>query len=512
MTGTMSTLVHEAARRFGERVAVTMLGEGGSATFEQVEERAGRYAGGLARLGIGRGDRVVLNLPNGIDWMVAYHAIARLGAVVVPANFLLTASEVAFIAENSEAQAIILPGGREAAITATLSEAGVELVRILHGEGGSGDATSEHLLDAPWLAPVDVAPDDLFTIGYTSGTTGRPKGAMQTHRAVFGSTAMTATIHVRHSEDRILTALPFPHVYGNVVMNTAFLTGLELKVMARFDPGKALAAIGREKITLFEGVPSMYYQMLAHEVMASAEFASLTRCTTGGQTMPVAKIDEVVDRFGCPLLELWGMTELSGPATTHSPYWPSRHGSIGLPFPQTEVRIADLDEPASDAPAGIAGELCVRGPLVTIGYWKNPEATAASIDVDGWLATGDVGVRDEDGYLRIVDRRKDLIITAGYNIYPAELEQVVAKHPAVAMVAVAAVADAEKGELATAFVVLRPDTACDAETLSIHCRQHLAAYKVPRAFVFVDDLPKTSTGKILRRALRDSYSSHLPRA
>jgi len=295
-------------------------------------------------------------------------------------------------------------------------------------------------------------------------------------------------------------------------MNTAFLTGLELKVMARFDPGKALAAIGREKITLFEGVPSMYYQMLAHEVMASAEFASLTRCTTGGQTMPVAKIDEVVDRFGCPLLELWGMTELSGPATTHSPYWPSRHGSIGLPFPQTEVRIADLDEPASDAPAGIAGELCVRGPLVTIGYWKNPEATAASIDVDGWLATGDVGVRDEDGYLRIVDRRKDLIITAGYNIYPAELEQVVAKHPAVAMVAVAAVADAEKGELATAFVVLRPDTACDAETLSIHCRQHLAAYKVPRAFVFVDDLPKTSTGKILRRALRDSYSSHLPRA
>lgn len=512
MTETMSALVHDAARRFGERVAITMLGEGGSATFAEVEEQAGRHAGGLARLGIGRGDRVALYLPNGIDWIVSYHAIARLGAVVVPVNFLLTPAEVAFIAGDAEAKAIILPGTRDEAVEAALSEAGIRPIRILHGAGGRGDMRLEQLLDAAWQAPVEVAPDDLFTIGYTSGTTGKPKGAMQTHRAVFGSTAMSATVHVRHGGDRVLTALPFPHVYGNVVMNTAFLTGLELKVMVRFDPGKALAAIGRERITLFEGVPAMYYQMLAHEGMASADFTSLTRCTAGGQTMPVAKIDEVVERFGCPLLELWGMTELSGPATTHSPYWALRPGSIGLPFPQTEIRIADLDEPVRDAPDGVAGELCVRGPLVTTGYWKNPQATAAAIDAEGWLATGDVAVREADGYLRIVDRRKDLIITAGYNIYPAELEQVVAKHPAVAMVAVAAIADAEKGELATAFVVLRPGTTCDAKALSVHCRQHLAAYKVPRAFVFVEDLPKTSTGKILRRALRDSYSIPLPQA
>ena len=219
--------------------------------------------------------------------------------------------------------------------------------------------------------------------------------------------------------------------------------------------------------------------------------------------MPTAKIDAVVERFGCPLLELWGMTEVSGPAITHSPYWPPRHGSIGMPVPGVEARIVDLADSTRDLPSGEAGELIVRGALSMEGYWKNDVATAETIDAKGWLATGDIARIDEDGYLFIVDRKKDLIITAGYNIYPAEIEQVIAMHPAVAMVAVASIPDEEKGEIARAFVLPHANVVLGETELLEHCRKYLAAYKVPRVITIVTDLPKTSTGKILRRALRE---------
>lgn len=493
----ISHLPVRAAARFGAAPAITMA-SGQTLDFATIEDRAARCAGGLAARGLCRGDRVVLHLPNGWQWIIAYYAIARLGAVVVPANILLSPSEVAFLIADAQAFAVIAPVERLASVRAAAGDLPFRAIP-LEGEEGF-----QALLSGPPVPPVDVAPDELFTIGYTSGTTGRPKGAMLSHRNIFASTAMTATIHGRRRGESVLTALPFPHVYGNIVMNAAFLAGMRLVVMERFDPGAALRLIDAERITLFEGVPTMYYQMLADPGLAGTDLSSLERCTVGGQTMPTASIEEVESRFGCPLLELWGMTEVAGPAISHSPYWPAHHGSIGLPFPGMEVRIADLEQPDREAPAGTAGELRVRGPLVTRGYWRNPAATADLLDADGWLATGDVAVRDSGGYLRIVDRRKDMIITAGYNIYPAELEQVLARHPAVAMVAVAPVPDAEKGELAKAYIVLRPGVATDAAAIEAHCRQHLAAYKVPRLYAFVTDLPKTSTGKILRRALREA--------
>lgn len=494
MQGRISDLVPGAARRFGDDPGFTLLG-GATTSFAAIERLVAGFAGWMAGQGIGRQDRVVLHLPNGLDWIVAYHAIARLGAVVVPANFLLTPHEVAFMLADAEARALILPENRR---TGALPQ-GLLVVAIEPSADGSCALPS-----ADPAAPADIAPDDLFTLGYTSGTTGRPKGAMLSHANIFASTAHSATIHVRTRGETVLSALPFPHVYGNIVMNAALLVGMRLLAMERFDAGTALAAIGRERPALFEGVPTMFYQMLAHADAAATDFSSLGRCTVGGQTMPAGKIAEVAERFGCSVCELWGMTEVAGPATSHSPYWVPRHGTIGLPFPSVELRVADLDDRARDVPDGEAGELCVRGPLVTSGYWRDPEATAAAIDAQGWLATGDIGLREPDGYFRIIDRRKDLIITGGYNIYPAEVEAVLATHPAVAMSAVAALPDEEKGEIAKAFVVLRPGAACDAADLAAHCRRSLAAYKVPRAFAFVDDLPKTSTGKILRRALRDT--------
>lgn len=493
MRPVVSDLASEAARKWGNKPAFAFPGIR-TVTFQDVEDHAGRFAGGLAQAGIAPGDRVLLHLANSWQWIVAYHAIARLGAVVVPANILLSPTEVAFMIENAGARAAIVPAAHF-----PFGPARPPIVIAL--DAASDAIAFDTLLEAPWHAPIAMSPDDLFTIGYTSGTTGSPKGAELTHGNIFSSTALTATIHVRTAADRVYSALPFPHVYGNVVMNACFPTGATLIAPARFDPAQALHDIAAERITLFEGVPTMYYQMLSSPAITDADLTSLSRCTVGGQTMPLAKIEAAAHRFGCPMLELWGMTEVAGPATSHSPYWPPRYGSIGLPFPGVEMRAVNTDDPSRPCAPDDPGELLVRGPLVTRGYWRNPAATAAAL-TEGWLATGDIGRIDADGYVWIVDRKKDLILTAGYNVYPAELEQVIAAHPAVSMVAVVGVPDEEKGELAHAYVVRhRDDPATEAEILA-YCRLHLAAYKVPRALWFVDDLPKTSTGKILRRALR----------
>lgn len=501
MHGRMSDLTQRAAERFGDLPALTMVG-GATFTFRQIDDEVSRFAGMLLALSIRRGERVILCLPNSREWVVAYHALARIGAVVVPTNILLSFNEIAFIHDDSGAVAII---GSPVCCALFVDVAPANPLILIHVSLDSPSSWNL-LLGGTRAAPVAVNDDDLFTLGYTSGTTGKPKGAMLSHGNVFSSMALTATIHVKSRGESVLTALPFTHVYGNIVMNAAFLAGMQVYILPRFEAGEALLAITTLRPTIFEGVPAMYYQMLAHPSMSTTDFTSLTRCTVGGQTMPVSKIDEVALRFACPLCELWGMTEVAGPATSSSPYWPARNGSVGLPFPGIETKIVDLLDPTSLVEHGEAGELVIRGITVTSGYWRNTAATEQSLDSDGWFSTGDIAVRDRDGYLKIVDRRTDLIITGGYNVYPAELEQVIAAHPAVSMVAVVAVADEEKGELAKAYVVLRPGEVCEADQLDEYCRQHLARYKVPRQYEFVDDLPKTSTGKIMRRALRPTVT------
>lgn len=496
----IGSLTEQAAARFGDAVAVVAGRD--SLSFNEIDARVAGFAGGLRAMGIGRDDRVVLHLPNGWHWIVAYYAVVRLGAVIVPANILLSLDEVGYIASNAKAVALISTGERCCAF-AERSDAPDTLQFVATGQGGEGMIAYDDLLSSPPAAVVNRAPGDLCSIGYTSGTTGHPKGAMLSHRAIHGSAAMTATIHGRQAGEVVVSALPLPHVYGNIVLHCTFLCGMTLVVMDRFAPATAIVLIGRYKATLFEGVPTMYHYMLAEPALRSADLSTLKRCTVGGQTMPTSTIEVVEAAFGCPLLELWGMTEVAGPAVSHSPYSPSRHGSIGLPFPGMEVRVADPDAPGRDVTRGEAGELLIRGPLVMDGYFDNPTATHEALDAEGWLRTGDIVRRDEDGYLYVLDRKKDVIITAGYNVYPAELEQAISAHPAVAMVAVTSVPDPVKGELAKAFVVLKNGASIDADELLAHCRSLLASYKVPRHFAFVDDLPKTSTGKILRRALRE---------
>jgi long-chain acyl-CoA synthetase len=375
---------------------------------------------------------------------------------------------------------------------------------VSFGDAPAGAIPFEELIatSAPRPDVPEPEPTALSTIAYTSGTTGHPKGAMQSHRAVYLNCALTGTMHVRTERDIVVTALPAPHVYGNVVINSLFMAGGTVVLMERFDPGAALEKVDRYAATLFEGVPAMYMTMLAHPDLGRFDLSSLTRSTVGGQTIAVSTMRAWEERTRAPLIELWGMTELAGLGTTHALYAPNIHGSIGVALPGVEVRVAAFDDPGQTAPSGEPGELMVRGPIVMQGYYGNDKATRETIEPDGWLHTGDVAVADDAGYFCIVDRRKDMIITAGYNVYPAEIERVLAGHPAVAMSAVGPVSDEVKGELACAYVVLRPGAMATERELIDFCRPHLAAYKLPRSVQFVADLPKTSTGKIMRRKLR----------
>jgi long-chain acyl-CoA synthetase len=502
ITADLGLIVTRAARRFGSKTA--LIAAGRTLTYQALDEMCERVAGGLHDIGVRPGDRVSLYSPNRWEWVVAYHAALRAGAVVNPINVMLTAEEVAFVLNDCGAAAIFTSGDK-AEVIAGLTREVPSLRRVISFDGaGDGVADFGDLLSSTAAAPevLRPTPADLSTIGYTSGTTGHPKGAMQSHRAVFLNTAAVFALHTRTERDVMLNALPLPHVYGNVIMNGTFMVGATLVMMERFDPAVTLAEIHRHRATVFDGVPTMYAMMLADPSLPGADLSSLRVCTVGGQTMPAAKMAEWEERSGVPLLEIWGMTELAGAGTSNCSYMPNVHGSIGFALPGTEARIAAIDDPGVTMPDGEPGELMIRGPLVMLGYYGNEAATRATIEPGGWMHTGDIATRDEEGHYFIVDRRNDLILTGGFNVYPAEIERIVAAHPAVAMVAVGSVPDDTYGELARAYVVLRPGaTVTEAEVIE-HCRAHLAAYKLPRSVRFVPDLPKTSTGKVMRRELK----------
>lgn len=502
MHWTLGTILPHAAMRYGDRTALVFQGR--EFTFRELDDLSARLASGLAQLGVSKGDRVTLYSVNCWEWVVSYYAIHKAGAIANPINVMLTPDEVAFVMDDCGAKIVLASADKQETLASIRGKCGVEHV-VLFGDAICEDTHrfSEVLATgAPDFTPVAVDSEDICTIGYTSGTTGHPKGAMLSHKAVLTSTAMTAVYHMRGVNDIGVSALPCSHVYGNVVLNAAIWFGMKLVLIQKFSEIEVLEAIQRHRATIFDGVPTMYMYLLAYPQRHSFDTTSLQRCTVGGQTMPVAKIEQCESEFGCPLLELWGMTEVAGPATTHTLYGENRHGSIGLPLPGVECRIADVDDISRTLPAGVVGELVVRGPIVMKGYYGNKDATAENISPDGWLRSGDLARMDEDGYFFVVDRRKDLIITGGFNVYPAELERVIAAHPAVAMVAVGSQIDDIKGEVAKAYVVLKPGISTAAEDLMTFCRQHLAAYKVPRAIQFVSDLPKTSSGKLMRRMLR----------
>lgn len=499
---TLAELLPRAAAEYGERIAV--IADGQPWSFTALDRLASKVAHALQRCGVGTGDRVSLCAPNSAVWIACYHGALRCGAVINPLNVLLTADEIDYSVRDCGARVLLASGEKLKALAARSFLPELYAAVALDNDGPDESIPFDAFVASQpdQFVPVSVRPDSLSTICYTSGTTGRPKGAMQSHFGVVFNAVMTGHMHGRAQGDVVLSALPCPHVYGNVVMNSALINGLTLVLYGRFQEQVVLEAIAKHRITIIDGVPAMYMTLLNHPALATSDLSSLRLCAVGGQTMPVAKMEAVKQRFGCSLLELWGMTELSGLGTTFFADRTLRTGSIGVPLPGVEVRIVDVNDPTQSLARGEPGELMVRGPIVMMGYFGNESATRETIEPDGWLHTGDIARMDEDGFVYVVDRKKDMILTAGYNIYPAELERVVAMHPAVAMVAVGAVPDEIKGEVPKAYVILKHDASATAEDLLVHCREHLAAYKIPRQVQFVSDLPKTSTGKIMRRALR----------
>lgn len=503
MINSIGDIPCEAAKRYGDKTALILPER--ELSFNELEALTNRCANALINLGVKPGDRVTLYSGNCWEWVVSYYGALKTGAVINPINVMLTPGEVEFVANDCGATVVIASHEKALSIAGVKEKSKVrELIAFGDEVLPEGILSFNEILAGSDedFEMGDIDPDSLSTIGYTSGTTGHPKGACLSHRNIVLNVAMTALMHQRNDSDTVVTALPCPHVYGNVVMSGAIQNGMTLVLHPAFEEKTILQSIQDHRATLFEGVPTMYMFMLNHPDLDNYDLSSLRCCTVGGQTMPVPKMEAVEQRFGCPLIELWGMTEIGGLGTTFACNGPVKHGSIGVALPYTEARIADTEDASKTLPSGQVGELMIKGGIVMLGYYGNEQATKDTIEADGWLHTGDVASMDEDGCVFIVDRKKDMIVTAGFNVYPAEIERVVAGHPDVALVAVGSIPDEDKGELAKAYIVPQTGSTPDADDIIAYCREHLAAYKVPRAVQFVDDLPKTSTGKVMRRELK----------
>lgn len=456
MVTTIGEILPQAARRFGDREAVVVGTE--SFSFTELDTLSNRVANGLVGAGVLPGDRVTLCGPNCWEWIVAYYAIAKCGAVVNPISSMLTTEEIGYVVADSGARVVVTSADKGSALD-PLVESGALSIAVVWGAAVPSATTSfsQWVSEADdTFAPVARDPGDLGAICYTSGTTGHPKGAMQSHRSVLSAAIGTVLMGARGRDDRVVNSLPLAHVYGSCVLNAAMLAGSTLIMVPRFDEELVLTAIAEHRATLMDGVPTAYYYLLAYPGFDQADLSSLTRCWVGGQTLPAAKAIEFTARTGCPIHEVWGMTELAGAASANPVVGPNKPGTIGIAYPGNDMRIADMDDPGVTMAPGERGELMFRGPMVMDGYYGKGDATRASIEPDGWLHSGDIATMDSDGYFTIVDRKTDMILTAGFNVYPAEVERVLCMHPAVALAAVTGVPDEAKGELAKAYVVLKP--------------------------------------------------------
>jgi long-chain acyl-CoA synthetase len=466
-------------------------------SYRQLLDAVRSTAGWLRDRGVAPDDRIALILPNVPAFPALFYGALFAGATVVPMNPLLSEREVGHYFSDAGVKVAFafeaLPDGGAAAAAAG-EAGGVEVVVV----GPMGLTASELGGVTPLEEPEPRADEDLAVLLYTSGTTGRPKGASLSHHNL-AANAKSAVDELLGTAagDVVMGCLPLFHVFGLTCgLNTSVLSGACLALLPRFDPVKALELIQNHKVTVFEGVPTMYSAMLHAPDAGSYDTSSLRACMSGGSALPVEVLHAFEKQFNAMILEGYGLSETSPVVSFNHPDRERKPGSIGTPIEGVEVRI--LDESGSDLPVGEVGELAVRGHCVMQGYWRNPEATAEAIP-DGWFRTGDLGRADEDGYLYIVDRKKQLIIRGGYNVYPREVEEALHEHPAVAEVAVVGLKHAELGEEVGAAVALCPGASATPDELKAFVKQRVAAYKYPRHVWIVDSLPKGPTGKILHR-------------
>ena len=476
--------------KHGSRAAIRL--DDVELTYSALDEGTARVAGLLRAKGIQAGDRVGIMLPNVPYFAVVYYGVLRAGGVVVPMNVLLKSREVRFYLENSGAKVVFAWHEFASAAERGAAETAAECVVVKPGEFEQLLASAEPVPDV-----VDRAPEDPAVILYTSGTTGTPKGAELTHGSLGRNCEIGQKLFSLTEQDVMFGGLPLFHAFGqSCALNTVVRAGACLTLLPRFDPAKALGIIDRDGVSVFAGVPTMYTALL-HQ--PSERDVRLRICVCGGAALPVEVLRGFEARFDCKLLEGYGLSETSAIASFNHADRDRKPGSIGTPVEGVQMKI--VDDKGAEVPQGDVGEIVIRGHNVMKAYWKLPEATAEAIDADGWFHSGDVGKVDEDGYFFIVDRKKDLIIRGGYNVYPREIEEVLYEHPAVREAAVIGIPHDELGEEVAAAVALKEGEQLSTDDLQAYVKAQVAAYKYPRSIWFVDELPKTPTGKILKRAI-----------
>ena len=489
----LASLLTESASRSPELPAIRL--GGGELSYAELDERSARLAALLAEKGIGPGDRVGVMLPNVPEFPVAYYGVLRAGAVVVPMNVLLKRREIAFYLEDSGSKLLLAWHGFCAEAREGAADAGAELIEV--EPASFAELLAEH---EPSTGLVETAEDDTAVILYTSGTTGKPKGAELTHLNLFRNADVSSRTTSEVSEgDVVLGALPLFHSFGQTVgMNASLKVGACLTLVPKFEPGDALATMQRDGVTHFYGVPTMYGALLHHPERESFDTSALRICITGGASMPVEVLRGFEEAFGAKVMEGYGLSETSPVACSNHPDKERKAGSIGTPIEGVEMKV--VDENDEEVAQGEVGEIVIRGHNIMKGYWQRPDATEEAMR-GGWFHSGDMARTDEDGYFYIVDRKKDLIIRGGYNVFPREVEEVLYEHPAVLEAAVVGAPDEQMGEEVCAAVVLRPEAEASADDLQRHVKSQLAAYKYPRRIWFLDELPKGPTGKILKREI-----------
>lgn len=518
----------DAAQEYPTRPALEFMGK--QLSYERLLEECCRFANALVRLGIGRQERVAIMLPNCPQTVIAYYGTLMAGCIAVLTNPLYKERELAIQLADSGAAAIITldvlyPRVRAAQARTTLRHAIITSIKdylpfpknvlfafkMKKNVQAAGITYDDHvhafvplLKSVPprfMCAEVD-GEHDLALLQYTGGTTSTPKGVMLTHQNLVANTMQSAAwfYKVKRGEEIFLGALPFFHVFGmTILMNLCTLCRGMNVLVPKFEPSEMLRIIHKLRPTVFPGAPTMYISLINHPDTDRYDLSSIHTCISGAASLPL----EVQEKFeaitGCVLIEGYGLTEAS-PITHANLLWGKRkNGSIGIPFPDTEAKIVD-SYTGEELPQGEVGELVVRGPQVMKGYWNKPEETVTALR-DGWLYTGDLGRQDEDGFFSIIDRKKDLIIAGGFNIYPREVEEVLYEHPCVKEAVVVGVPDSYRGETVKAYIVTRAGTQVTQEELNVWCRERMASFKVPRQYEFRSELPKTIAGKVLRRML-----------
>ncbi|MCA1726639.1 MAG: long-chain fatty acid--CoA ligase [Actinobacteria bacterium] len=496
-------LLSRTAARTPERTAILFREQ--PISYADVEFRVTRTAAALAGLGLGKGDRVALMLGNIPEFVYAFYGALRAGAVVSPLNVMLTPEEVGYILADAGTKAVVCEMGTLPTVLAVRDRLPhLEHVLVVGGPPAPrGTESFEGVLERAGDAPqVQTGPGDLAVIAYTSGTTASPKGAMLTHGNLLANLEQMESVPAlaEAEDDVILLVLPLFHIYAlNVILGLTVKVGATAILVERFDPAETLELVQRHRCTVLFGAPPMF---VAWNAMAAGERHNLSRvrlAVSGAARLPGEVLEGFRERFGVTIWEGYGLTETAPAVSSNALGSEARPNSIGLPLPGIDVRL--VDEHDEDVEEDDTGEILVRGPNLFQGYWNRPEDTEAVLR-DGWFHTGDIAYRDEDGYLFIVDRKKDLIIVSGFNVFPKEVEDALVTHPAVDEAAVVGIPDEQTGEAIKAMVVLEPGASLTQERLVDHLRDTLARFKLPKVIEFVEELPKLPTGKVLRRALR----------